>query len=169
MNDDELIKKYLSYVKKRRCVIVIILFVTIFFIQDFLKINNKLKEANTIDNTDVEIKKEIDNNNFIQNNKKNSSDEEQKIENNKLLNNKNEIKKEANITTNNSSERKEESNVEKQKPANKDFLFIDGYTMDNVSQIAQDYLNSTGCRGRCVPLKDDEGVYIGMSVIIENY
>ena len=51
------------------------------------------------------------------------------------------------------------------KPHNKDFLFIDGYTMENVSQAAQNYLKSSGYPGECIPLKDEEGVYLGMRVV----
>lgn len=60
------------------------------------------------------------------------------------------------------SENKEKKTNEK--PANKDFLFTDGYTMDNVTQAAQDYLQSFSYSGECVPIKDNEGVYLGMRV-----
>ncbi len=53
----------------------------------------------------------------------------------------------------------------KEKPANKDFLFTDGYTMDNVTQAAQNYLKSYNFSGKCVPIKDSEGIYLGMRVI----
>lgn len=53
----------------------------------------------------------------------------------------------------------------KNKPSNKDFLFTDGYTIDNVSKAAQQYLKSSGYAGECVPLKDSEGIYYGMRVI----
>lgn len=48
----------------------------------------------------------------------------------------------------------------------KDFLFEDGYTMSNVSEVATEYLRSSGKAGECVPLKDKDGIYIGMRVII---
>lgn len=48
----------------------------------------------------------------------------------------------------------------------KDFLFEDGYTMSNVSEAATDYLRKSGKSGECVPLKDKDGIYIGMRVII---
>lgn len=63
-----------------------------------------------------------------------------------------------------SSSNNNENNT-KEKPKNKDFLFTDGYTMDNVTQIAQDYLKSYDFSGECVPIKDDDGVYLGMRVI----
>ena len=54
---------------------------------------------------------------------------------------------------------------EKAKPSNKDFLFTDGYTMDNVTDAARNYLKSSGYAGECIPLQDNEGIYIGMRVI----
>ena len=52
-----------------------------------------------------------------------------------------------------------------EKPKNKDFLFSDGYTMDNVTQAAQSYLKSSNWSGECIPIKDSDGVYLGMRVI----
>jgi len=66
------------------------------------------------------------------------------------------------VTT--SSSNNNEKNT-KEKPKNKDFLFTDGYTMDNVTQVAQEYLKSYDFSGECVPIKDNEGVYLGMRVI----
>ena len=37
--------------------------------------------------------------------------------------------------------------------------------MDNVTQAAQNYLKSYNWSGECIPIKDDEGVYLGMRVI----
>lgn len=54
---------------------------------------------------------------------------------------------------------------QKNKPPNKDFLFTDGYNMNNVSQAAYEYLNSSGFAGECRPIKDDDGIYLGMRVI----
>lgn len=66
-------------------------------------------------------------------------------------------------STNKAVENKQET-VNK-KPTNKDFLFTEGYTMENVSQVAQDYLKSSGYSGECIPLKDNEGIYYGMRVV----
>lgn len=55
----------------------------------------------------------------------------------------------------------------KKKYPNKDFLFKDGYTMDNVTDAAYKYLKESGQPGRCIPLKDSEGVYYGMRVEFE--
>jgi hypothetical protein len=52
----------------------------------------------------------------------------------------------------------------KKKYPNKDFLFKDGYTMDNVTDAAYKYLKESGQPGRCIPLKDSDGVYYGMRV-----
>lgn len=66
----------------------------------------------------------------------------------------------------NSNEKNEEKPKEvSSKPANKDFLFTDGYTMENVTQAAQEYLSSSGYAGECTPIKDNEGIYLGMRVI----
>lgn len=48
---------------------------------------------------------------------------------------------------------------------NKDFLFTDGYTMDNVTEAAYSYLKESGKSGSCIPLKNNEGIYIGMRVV----
>ena len=77
---------------------------------------------------------------------------------NNIDNNKSDIK-----PTNKPVKNKQET-VNK-KPTNKDFLFTDGYTMENVSQVAQDYLKASGYSGECIPLKDNEGIYYGMRVI----
>lgn len=50
---------------------------------------------------------------------------------------------------------------------NKDFLFSDGYTMSNVSEAASKYLYESGKSGKCIPLKDSEGIYIGMRVVFD--
>lgn len=62
---------------------------------------------------------------------------------------------------------KRETTTKKEiKYSNKDFLFSDGYTMSTVSEAAYNYLKSTGKSGECIPLQDDEGIYIGMRVVI---
>ena len=70
------------------------------------------------------------------------------------------------IQSTSTSTQKEET-PKPQKPANKDFLFMDGYNMENVSQAAENYLKSSGYSGKCIPLKDDEGIYIGMRVVFD--
>lgn len=48
------------------------------------------------------------------------------------------------------------------KPPNQDFLFSDGYTIENVGGICHNALQSSGYSGSCSPLKDASGIYIGM-------
>lgn len=62
-----------------------------------------------------------------------------------------------NNTSNNSSK--------KDNYPEKDFLFTEGYTMDNVTDAAYSYLKASGKAGSCIPLKNDEGIYIGMRVV----
>lgn len=57
--------------------------------------------------------------------------------------------------------------LSKKKYPNKDFLFTDGYTMDNVTDAAYSYLKKSGQSGSCVPLKNSEGIYIGMRVVFD--
>ena len=70
---------------------------------------------------------------------------------------KNEVKEETKKEESNDSNNKQAEVKTEQissKPANKDFLFTDGYTMENVTQAAQDYLKSSGHAGECTPIKD---------------
>lgn len=48
------------------------------------------------------------------------------------------------------------------KPPNKDFLFSDGYTMDNVGNACQAALSSSGYSGACTPIKNADGIYMGL-------
>lgn len=65
--------------------------------------------------------------------------------------------------------RKQERTTKQPQPTknypNKDFLFSDGYTMDNVTEAAYAYLKESGKSGSCIPLKNSEGIYIGMRVV----
>ncbi len=177
MNEQELqlIEWYMQYIRKRRIIFFII---SLFFILSagilFFYINfdnsNIIEEPiiqeEIIDNSENEIV-----NNNISNSISNEIDEvkEEKPkevvteskpvtqENEKVV----EVSKPSKPT---SSERKEEDK-QKQKPSNKDFLFSDGYNMDNVTSAAQEYLKSSGYAGECIPLQDQEGIYIGMRVI----
>ena len=108
------------------------------------------KENITIDNEVVKATEDELNNELVTKEENTS----QKVEN--------EIK--TSIKNNTTSTENKEKET-KEKPENKDFLFVDGYTMDNVTQAAQDYLESYNFEGKCIPLKDSEGVYLGMRVI----
>lgn len=71
-------------------------------------------------------------------------------------------------TTSSSSGNKQEKPTKQQTTKNypnKDFLFTDGYTMDNVTEAAYAYLKESGKSGSCIPLKNSEGIYIGMRVV----
>ena len=48
----------------------------------------------------------------------------------------------------------------------KDFLFTDGYDMNTVSKAASDYIDANGGRGEAYPIRDQEGIIIGMRVKI---
>lgn len=116
-------------------------------------VSNKTKAENTTQKTD-EKKEETKAENTT---KKEENKEVQKTEV------KEETKKQEITSSNKQPETKNEQQVSS-KPANKDFLFTDGYTMENVTQAAQDYLKSSGHAGECTPIKDNEGIYLGMRV-----
>lgn len=67
--------------------------------------------------------------------------------------------------TTSSSQNIQQTSDKGKKPSSKDFLFVDGYNMENVTKYATDYLTSSAWPGECIPLKDSEGVYIGMRVV----
>lgn len=50
------------------------------------------------------------------------------------------------------------------KPANKQFLFSDGYDMSSAPSACQQELLSSGRAGACTPLQDAEGIYYGMQL-----
>lgn len=121
---------------------------------------NETSENNITTNN--EIVSEIENENIQQTNENTVVDSPQG--NNKTNNNIEETKN--NSQTNKPTKvQNEKVEIKPNKPPNKDFLFEDGYTMENVTGVAQDYLKSSGYAGECIPLKDNEGVYIGMRVI----
>lgn len=171
----ELIKRYKRYIRRKKIIILLILFLLlaigcIFFkgkiyypssnsedetiptntIEEepiSLEINNTIEEV--IANELVETTKKIPETKEIQNTKKSA----------KKTNDKN------NNSNNKSSSNSKKNTNQKNKPQNKDFLFKDGYNINNVSQAAYEYLNSSGFAGECRPIKDDDGIYLGMRVI----
>lgn len=172
--EQELVKKYLRYIRKKRIIIISIIFLfisagIIFFVINFnkLPLNNETIYQEKIDENTVNENVTNNISNTISENK-----DEEKIENKKetiteikpVVEKPKEVVETSkpNATT---SSKKEEVKQEKAKPSNKDFLFTDGYTMDNVTNVARDYLKSSGYAGECIPLKDNEGIYIGMRVI----
>lgn len=174
MNEQD--KKILELYQKesRRRKILIFSFIVIFIIcASFYRIYIKDKD---IDNTiQEEPKSNIINENTTNetntSNIKNTAIQDNIENQNEVSKNTQEIKNETR-TEQKTQETKEEAKTQvtttsnnKEKPKNKDFLFKDGYTMDNVTQAAQDYLKSYDFSGECIPIKDDDGVYLGMRVI----
>lgn len=125
-------------------------------------INNSTNEE-TSSNTENSTKEEKAETQIETNEANKTSSETANKENIQEASKKESNEKEKTKTTTASNENKEKNT--KEKPANKDFLFTDGYTMDNVTQAAQDYLKAYDFGGECVPIKDNEGVYLGMRVI----
>ena len=74
---------------------------------------------------------------------------------------------------NSSKQEKEESKpqqnttVPSQKPSPKYFLFEDGYTINNVVDACAKELKSYGGSGRCEPITDENGIYLGMKLMYE--
>ena len=184
--DAKILEMYLRDNRKKKIsfLILIILFIAVFLLYGYY---SKYKQSiNEIDNS---IQEEIQNNNIIneidskeentsttenitaqENTEKQLNEvQETQIEEKQETTQKDENKKQETKekTTDNTKTTVISENKEKkasEKPANKDFLFTDGYTMDNVTQAAQDYLQSFSCSGECIPIKDKEGVYLGMRV-----
>lgn len=172
--EQELIRKYLRYVKKKRIIILSIIFIftsagIIFFAINFNKIplnNETIYQEEIKENT---VNESVTNNisNTISENKDEETvekKEETTTETKPVVEKPKEVVETSKPNTATSS-KKEEVKQEKAKPSNKDFLFTDGYTMDNVTDAARDYLKSSGYAGECIPIQDNEGIYIGMRVI----
>lgn len=49
-------------------------------------------------------------------------------------------------------------------PADQYFLFEDGYDMNNVTSACQAALDSSGWNGACIPIQDEDGIYLGMKL-----
>lgn len=169
--DKEILKLYLQYRRKRRFLIIILIVVSLFLISGILiykknrisNININFDNQSNNINTDTTI--EIMGNliegseEIIQENKE--TEELQKVE--KQNKTKQIVKESPIINTDNIKKAK----VKSDKPKSKDFLFEDGYTMENVVGIAKEYLKSSNHSGKCIVLKDEDGVCIGMRVIFE--
>ncbi len=76
--------------------------------------------------------------------------------NNTAPSNKNEIPSSNETPTNPSMEKIE-----------KYFLFSDGYTMLNVSDACATELKKTNRTGMCSPIQDENGIYLGMKLVVE--
>ena len=173
--DLQLIERYLRYIRKRRIIIFILLFILIstagiFFYSFNLNTSNEINE-NIIQKETIENQENENVTNNLSNTISENTDEVQLEESKDIPNETNPVVEKPKETVQTSkpntttSSTKKEVEQNKTKPSNKDFLFVDGYNMDNVTQAAQDYLKSSGYAGECIPLKDNEGIYIGMRVI----
>lgn len=176
--ENELLEMYIRYIKKRNLIIFIIVFIVVVFcIFGFYKIksiSNNVEESNLIEevvNEENIIKEEVKVENNIEINKQKFEEKTQteNIENTTISNEKIEIEKKEEDkkekTEKVENNKRESSPAVSKKYENKDFLFKDGYTMENVTQAAQEYLKQSGQAGQCIPIKDNEGIYIGMRVI----
>lgn len=173
--DQQLIEIYLRYIKKRRIItfvifLLLILSAGIIFYTINFNVSSKVNE--NVIQEEINASKESENvTNNLSNTISENTDEVQLEKTDEILtetlpvveDSKELVEISKPNTTISSSKKEVEQN--KPKPSNKDFLFVDGYNMDNVTQVAQDYLKSSGYAGECIPLKDSEGIYIGMRVI----
>lgn len=165
----ELIKRYKRYIRRKKIIILLILLLflaigCIFFkgkiYYPFSNSKNETIPTNTIEEEPISLEinktiEEVISNELVENTKEIQNTKESEKKTNDKNNNSN---------NKNSSNSKKNTN-QKNKPPNKDFLFTDGYNMKNVSQAAYEYLNSSGFAGECRPIKDDDGIYLGMRVI----
>ena len=165
--DKKLLELYEKDIKKKKiffCFVAIMFIIVISFYGFYT--NYKQSFQNNAENV---IQEETQNNIINENNTNddttlnilNSTNEIKEINNKEVE----KTSKEKNITQDKREATKENEKKTSEKPANKDFLFTEGYTMDNVTQAAQDYLKSYNSAGECIPIKDNDGVYLGMRVI----
>lgn len=188
MNDEDkkLLELYLHESKKKK---IIILSIIILFLLFFVILSGKYYYKNLFitDNSSITVQEKNINslNEVIENNVANNTNSKivsentnenstQKQENTAITNTqekplqegkpKEETKRNSNKNTTSKTNIKKEEHTST-RPQNRDFLFADGYTMENVTQAAQEYLKSNGYAGECIPLRDNEGVYLGMRVI----
>lgn len=185
MNEEnqKLIELYLQDAKKKKIIFLIVFFIVILL---FLFSGYYLKQVKTdnVEDSDVNINEinsaeqenQIIINETTETNENTISEQqpqtnEETIQNTEVAKPQTEIKEEKKVestpTQSTSTSTQKEETPKPQKPANKDFLFMDGYNMENVSQAAENYLKSSGYSGKCIPLKDDEGIYIGMRVVFD--
>lgn len=186
-NDKKLLQLYKKDIRKKRIIVFLLILIFIggcslyYF---YIDLKQSTKESNSdnkeITSNSIELKDTNEEMNInVTNESKTKKTDENKITEatvNKVETE--EINKQTNKDTNvdkkedtTKKDNKKKETTEKittnttEKPKNKDFLFSDGYTMDNVTQAAQSYLKSFNWSGECIPIKDSEGVYLGMRVI----
>ena len=171
--DRKLLELYLKDIRKKRIIFIIIIAlisvsILFYIVHNKYKHNSNEKysliqgvtQFDIIDENNTNEENEYNTEETISIKKQENTDEISKENTNKEI--KNNTKE--NLQIQNVSINRKEKNTNA-KPTNKDFLFSDGYTMDNVTQAAQNYLKSYNYSGECIPIKDNEGVYIGMRVV----
>lgn len=178
--ENELLEMYIKYIRKRNLIIFIIAFIVVisvmYGVYKFKNLNNYVEDSNLIEESIVEennISKEIkvENNTEIIEEKDEENSQTQNIENTIISNEKIETEKKEEdkkpISTTNTKENTTNNTNTTNKPSNKEFLFTEGYTMENVTEAAQEYLKLSGHAGKCVPIQDKDGIYLGMRVIFD--
>lgn len=168
--ENELLEMYIKYIRKRNLIIFIIAFIVvisvIYGVYKFKNLNNYVEDSNLIEENNINEEIKVENNTEIIEEKV----EETTISNEKIkIEKKEEDKKPISITNTkqNTKENTTNNTNTTNKPSNKEFLFTEGYTMENVTQAAQEYLKSSGHAGKCVPIQDKDGIYLGMKVIFD--
>ncbi len=191
--DEKIIELYIRDIRKKRIILFIIIVIVliscvmfcIFYkknIKQDSDVNNEINiqeenEKNTLDETIYTVVNDTEN--IETKPTENSAENSIEISTETLQNTTNSVTIEKKNEDNNINQKSKEKQEQKpiptasenkksttsKKPQNKDFLFTDGYTIENVSQVAQDYLKASGYSGECIPLKDNEGIYYGMRVV----
>lgn len=94
------------------------------------------------------------------------------ISDNNTSNNKGDNKETSVSSENKNESQKGSSNTNKSESSNKNekivkyFMFSDGYTMLNVTEACTSELKKYNRAGICVPIQDEEGIYLGMKLEI---
>lgn len=230
MDDEELLTKYKSYIKKRNMIIIVFLIFLLFLGLMFLSSISKKESENSTDNHEeknsneivdkapilklneesisimvndsIDYKKYIDEatddvdgiitekvqfskidtskvgeyevlffvfdtaNNVSKKILKVTIKEPPKLE--ETTEDKTEQVPQENSNSNQTTPPKEESSSQnKSKPSPKYYLFTDGYTMNNVVESCAKELKEYGGAGRCEPITDENGIYLGMKLVYE--
>ena len=79
-------------------------------------------------------------------------------------NNPKEEQKESNNTNTTNNTKQPENKPKNDSKITKYFLFSDGYTMNNVVDACASELKRLNRAGRCIPLTDSAGIYLGMKL-----
>jgi hypothetical protein len=167
--EQEILDLYLKDLRKKiiiiAFIIVCVIVISAAFAKKYLTQNNEniVSNENIIEEiTTNDVSNDTKVENITKTKEENQTTEETNTKVQKQENKEENTKQESISSSNKQTETKTEQ--VSSKPANKDFLFTDGYTMENVTQAAQDYLTSSGHAGECTPIKDNEGIYLGMRV-----